>query len=179
MGEGTYYGRTGGDAKHVDEYVKDHWDKVFEDMKAQADGLMPMTKKSDSPEKDDFSDEDMFVEVLSSYMGEGEMFRTVNMPNKGIVTNVAQEAILECTTFINGAGFHPLAFGDIPQGIAATIQRIAAAQELAVEASLKADRQLVLQALMASLTVNSRSEAEKLADAILTEHREYLPGFWK
>jgi len=37
----------------------------------------------------------------------------------------------------------------------------------------------VLQALMASLTVSSRSVAEKLADALLEAHREYLPRFWR
>ncbi len=176
--EGRYYGKTGGEPKHIDEYLG-HWDKVFQDMQDQADGKTPITKRSESPEKDAFSDEDMFVEVLSSYMGEAEMFRTVNQPNKGIVTNVQPEAILECTTFISGGGFSPLSFGALPPGIAAILQRIAGAQELAVEAALSADRKMVLQALMASLTVNTRAEAEKLADALLDAHREHLPRFFR
>jgi len=178
LGKGTYYGRTGGEPKHIDDYLR-HWDRVFAEMKAQADGKLPITKRSASPAKDDFRDEDMFVEVLSSSMGEAEMFRTVNLPNHGIVTNLQPGAILECTTFINGAGFHPIAFGDIPHGIAAINQRIWGAHELTVEASMKGDRKLVLQALMASLTVNTRADAEQLADALLDAHREYLPHFFK
>jgi alpha-galactosidase/6-phospho-beta-glucosidase family protein len=156
-----------------------HWDAVFAEMEAQAGGKTPVTKRSDSPEKDDFRDEDMFVEILLSSMGEMELFRTVNLPNDGIVTNLQPGAILECTTFINGAGFHPIAFGGIPAGIAAINQRIWGAQELAVEAAMSGDRKLVLQALMASLTVNTRAEAERLADALLNAHREYLPHFFK
>jgi len=178
LGKGKHYGRTGGDPKHIDAYLR-HWDHVFAEMKAQADGRVPITKRADSPAKDDFRDEDMFVEVLSSSMGEAEMFRTVNLPNTGIVTNVQPGAILECTTFINGAGFHPIAFGDVPPGIAAILQRTWGAQELAVEASMSGDRKLVLQALMASMTVDTRRDAERLADALLKAHRKHLPHFFR
>ncbi len=177
LGKGRYYGQTGGEPAQIRDYLR-HWDRVFDEMKAQADGIIPITKRSASPAKDDFRDEDMFVEVLSSSMGEAEMFRTVNLPNNGIVTNLQPGAILECTTFINGAGFHPIAFGDIPPGIAAINQRIWGAHELTVEASMKGDRNLVLQALMASLTVDTRRDAEKLADALLFAHRKHLPHFF-
>ncbi len=177
LGKGQHYGKTGGEPKHIDEYLA-HWDEVFQDMKDQADGKVPVTKKSESPAKDDFSDEDMFVEVLSSYLGETQMFRTVNLPNKGIATNVQPEAILECTTHISGGGFDPIAFGSVPPGIATIMQRIAGAQELAVEAALSGDRKMVLQALIASCTVNTRADAEKVADALLNAHREHLPHFF-
>lgn len=178
LGKDQFYGRTGGAPEHIDPYLR-HWDNVFSEMEAQADGRVPITKRADTPAKNDFRDEDMFVEVLSSSLGEAEMFRTVNLPNHGIVTNLPEGAILECTTFINGAGFHPIAFGELPAGIAAINQRIWGAQELTVEASMSGDRKLVLQALIASLTVNTRADAEKLADALLEAHREHLPHFYK
>jgi alpha-galactosidase len=178
LGKGKHYGKTGGDVRWIDAYLK-HWDRVFEEMKAQADGRLPVTRRADSPARDDFRDEDMFVEVLSSSLGEAEMFRTVNLPNNGIVTNVQPGAILECTTWISGAGFHPIAFGDLPPGIAAIVQRTWGAQELAVEASMSGDRKMVLQALMASMTVDTRRDAERLADALLKAHRKHLPHFFR
>lgn len=82
------------------------------------------------------------------------------------------------TTLINGMGFQPLCFGEVPPGIAAIMQRIIGTQELTVEAALQADRKLALQALIAGETVRTRAEAEAVLDAILDTHRDDLPQFF-
>jgi 6-phospho-beta-glucosidase len=79
---------------------------------------------------------------------------------------------------INGDGFQPLCFGDLPPGINAILMRILGTQELTVEASLKADRKLAIQALVAGETVRTEAEAEKMMDVILDTHRDYLPQFF-
>ena len=61
--------------------------------------------------------------------------------------------------------------------ISAILQRILGAQALTVEAALKGDRNLVIQAFMADLTAVYKKDAEKLTDLILKEHKEYLPHF--
>ena len=86
--------------------------------------------------------------------------------------------MLESTTLIDGAGFHPLCFGDLPPGLTAILQRIISVQELTVESALQADCKLVMQALIAGETVQTEVEATKLTDAILATHREYLPQFF-
>jgi 6-phospho-beta-glucosidase len=71
-----------------------------------------------------------------------------------------------------------LAFGDLPPGITAILMRILGTQELTVEAALKADRKLAIQALVAGETVRTEAEAEAMMDVILDTHREYLPQFF-
>ena len=56
--------------------------------------------------------------------------------------------------------------------------RILSTQELTVEAALKADRKLAIQALIAGETVRTEKEAEKMMEVILDTHREYLPQFY-
>ena len=112
-------------------------------------------------------------------MGAGSILRTVNLPNVGQASNMPAGAVLEATMLINGDGFQPLCFGRLPPGISAIMLRILAAQELTVEAALKADRKLAIQALVAGETVKTEAEAEKMMDVILDTHRDYLPQFFK
>jgi alpha-galactosidase len=179
QGEGAYYGKTfGTTAGHNFESYAAKFDVVYQQMADQAYGRAPVIKRADDPnEKDMFKDEDLFIDVLNASMGEDSIFRTVNLPNTGQAPNLPMGAVLEATTLINGDGFQPLCFGTLPPGISATLLRILGTQELTVEAALKGDRKLTIQALVAGETVRTEAEAEKMVDVILKTHGEYLPNF--
>ena len=178
QGKGAYYGKTFGfDGGHdIAEYLR-NWDVVFDEIAAQADGRKPLETIPENEAGETFRDEDLFIDVLTASMGDGQIERTVNLPNYGQAPGLPLGAVLESTTVINGAGFHPLTFNEIPVGIRAILMRILGAQELTVEAALKGDRRLVVQALMADLTAIYKADAEKITDRILSEHKEYLPHF--
>ena len=179
QGEGAYYGQTFGMDFHNFENYAAGFDTVFDEMADQAYGRAPILKRAENPdEKEVFKDEDLFIDVLTASMGEDEIFRTVNLPNTGQASNLPSGAVLEATTLINGDGFQPLAFGKLPLGITAIMARILSVQELTVEAALKADRKLAIQALVAGETVRTQAEAEKMMDVILETHRDYLPQFF-
>jgi alpha-galactosidase len=179
QGEGAYYGKTFGTTFHNFEEYAAGFDKVFDEMADQAYGRAPILKRAENPdEKETFKDEDLFIDVLNAALGEDEIQRTVNLPNIGQASNLPKGAVLEATTLINGDGFQPLAFGDLPPGITAILMRILGTQELTVEAALKADRKLAIQALVAGETVRTEAEAEAMMDVILDTHREYLPQFF-
>jgi alpha-galactosidase len=180
QGEGAYYGKTFGTTFHNFEQYAAGFDKVYADMVDQAYGRAPIIKRAENPnDKETFKDEDLFIDVLNAAMGADSIFRTVNLPNRGQAANLPMGAVLEATTLINGDGFQPLCFGNLPLGISAIIARILATQELTVEAALKADRKLAIQALVAGETVRTEKEAGKMMDVILDTHREYLPQFYK
>ena len=182
QGQGAYYGRTFGvNAGHdgsFEEYVAG-FHRVFAEMADQAYGRTPITKSEVDISGETFKDEDLFIDVLNASLGQGEILRTVNLPNVGQASNLPAGAVLEATTFVSGAGFQPLCFGELPPGITAILQRIIGAQELTVEAALKSDRKLAIQALVAGETVKTEAEAERMMDVILETHREYLPQFFK
>ena len=179
QGKGAYYGKTFGiDAGHSFEAYAARFDKVFQEMADQAYGRAPMTKAAEDTAGETLKDEDLFIDVLSASMGEDEILRTVNLPNTGQATNLPDGAVLEATTLINGTGFQPLRFGEVPPGIAAILQRIVGTHELTVEAALKADRKLAMQALIAGETVRTEREAEAVLEVILDTHRAYLPQFF-
>jgi alpha-galactosidase/6-phospho-beta-glucosidase family protein len=180
QGKGAYYGKTFGMDHHNFEEYAARFDTIFDEMADQAYGRAPILKRAEDPvEKEAFKDEDLFIDVLNAAMGEAEIFRTVNLPNIGQASNLPMGAVLEATTLINGSGFQPLCFGELPPGITAILLRIIGAQELTVEAALKADRKLAIQALVAGETVKTEAEAQKVMDVILETHREYLPQFFQ
>ena len=179
QGKGQYYGKTFGvDAAHNFEKYARSWDDVFSDMADQAYGRKPLELVSDNKEGEVFRDEDLFIDVLSAAMGGESVERTINLPNSGQVPGLPEGAVIESTTLVNGAGFHPLAYPQIPNGIKAIMLRIFGAQELTIDAAIKGDRQLVVQSLMADLTAIRKADAEKLTEKILKEHRAYLPQFY-
>lgn len=176
QGKGAYYGQTFGlDAGHSFEEYAAGFDKVYDEMADQAYGRAPVTKSEGNTVAETFKDEDLFIDVLNASLGEAEILRTVNLPNVGQASNLPAGAVLEATTLIGGSGFEPLCFGELPPGITAILQRIISVQELTVEAALKADRKLALQALVAGETVKTEAEAERMLDLILATHSEYLP----
>ena len=178
QGKGAYYGKTlsidGG--TNAEEYLS-YWDKVFDEMADQAHGRKPLETIPDNEAGQTFRDEDLFIDVLNASFGGGQIERTVNLPNYGQAPGLPMGAALESTALINGAGFHPLNYREIPAGIRAILMRILGAQALTVEAALKGDRRLVVQAFMADLTAIYKKDAEQLTDRILQEHKEYLPHF--
>jgi alpha-galactosidase len=180
QGKGAYYGKTFGvDAGHGSfETYAAGFDRVYQEMADIAYGRVPVTKRVDDPTAVIFRDEDLFIDVLNASMGGDAIFRTVNLPNAGQVSNLPLGAVLESTTFISAAGFEPLCFGNLPPGITAILMRILGTQALTVEAALQADRKLAVQALIAGETVRTEAEAEKVIDIILDTHRDYLPQFF-
>ncbi len=180
QGKGAYYGKTFGMDFHNFEQYAATFDRVYDEMADQAYGRAPIIKRAENPsEKEMFKDEDLFIDVLNAALGEDQILRTVNLPNHGTATNLPEGAVLEATTLINGDGFQPLTFGALPPGITAILLRILGTQELTVEAALKADRKLAIQALVAGETVRTEAEAEKMMDVILDTHRDYLPMWFK
>jgi len=178
--KGAYYGKTFGvDGGHdFDKYAK-YWDGVCEDMEAQAYGRKPLSVLPDDVSAGNtFRDEDLFIDVAMAASGLGKpVERTVNLPNRGIVPNLAPDAILEVTSLVNSAGIHPYNCGELPAGLNAILQRIVSSHALTVEASLGGDRNMVIQALMADSVAANRQIAEKIADCIIDTHRAYLPHF--
>jgi alpha-galactosidase/6-phospho-beta-glucosidase family protein len=88
-------------------------------------------------------------------------------------------AFLESSALFNGSGIHPFCFGELSPGITAVLQRIIGVQELTVDAAITGDHRLILQALMAGLTVKTKLEAEEMLRVIINTHREFLPASYK
>jgi len=67
--------------------------------------------------------------------------------------------------------------GKLPSGIAALCRMQIGVQELVVEAAVKGDRKIALQALLADPVIPSFDAADKILGELLALEADYLPQF--
>ncbi len=171
LGKGAYYGKTLGMDVFSFEATIAHGDAVYAEMERQARGESAIDERifDRAP-----GEHEQLLEILHALWEDRGTIFSVNLPNKGQVNNLPREAILETPAMATGNGFKPLAIGDLPAGLAAIMNRVVGVHEITVEAALRGDRQLLLQALLADGAVTQVETAERLADEMLTAHKAYL-----
>ena len=121
---------------------------------------------------------DIATQLILSIVTNTQREFHLNIPNEGAITNLPSGSIVEVPALVDGGGIRPLCLGGLPRGVLGLTQAIINWEELTVDAALKGDRELVLQALLAHpkwpITLDI---AEKLCDEMLKAHSKYLPQF--
>jgi len=101
----------------------------------------------------------------------------VNIPNEGIVNNLPQDLILECSATVSKEGVKGLNIGDLPKNIATMLRIEASIQDLCVEAILKKSKEIAIACLAIDPNVGSFNRAESIFDEMVDVQKEYLPKF--
>jgi alpha-galactosidase len=124
-----------------------------------------------------------YAAVIVSAMTSGTPARIVaNVPNEGgrLIPNLAAGACVEVPALVDGLGVHPVAVGPLPPQCAAYTRPAVDCQELAVEAALTEDRDLVYHAVLTDPQVQaalSLDEAWRMTDELIAGEAEWLPGW--
>ena len=108
----------------------------------------------------------------------GEIF-DVKVPNRGAVSNLPYESIVEVAAAVDRSGPHPFGVGALPKAVLGYQYALVLAQELAIDAALSGSRNDLLQAILAHPLVHSVSATEKAMDELLALQKEWLPQFTK
>jgi len=103
--------------------------------------------------------------------------RIVNIPNRGVVPNLPDSAILEVEGVTDSCGVRGVYAGEAPLSLMGILQKRIAWQELVVEAGVKGDRNLALQALLLDEITVRPELAKQMLDELLTASRDLLPQF--
>jgi len=103
--------------------------------------------------------------------------RIVNIPNRGAVPNLPDYAVLEVEGVTDSCGVRGVYAGEAPLSLMGILQKRIAWQELVVEAGVKGDRNLALQALLLDEMTLRPEQAKQMLDELLAASRELLPQF--
>jgi alpha-galactosidase len=104
----------------------------------------------------------------------------VNLVNRGCITNLPDDSIVEVPSYFDGNGLSVPIVGELPPGPAAICDQSIRVQRLAVLAAVHGDRQLLKQAMMMDpLTgaVCTTHQISDLTDEMLKEQKEWLPQY--
>ncbi len=111
----------------------------------------------------------------------GRLYRGhFNVVNRGAVTNLSPDAIVEVPAFVDRLGVHVPQFGPLPDGPAAICGQSISVQRLSVKAAVAGDDFLLRQAmLMDPLTaaVCTPPEIDQLVDEMLVAGEPWLPQY--
>ncbi len=103
-----------------------------------------------------------------------------SVPNEGIISNLPPDCSVEVPVFVDHCGLRPQVIGELPPACAA-VNRLSVNQiQLAVEAALTGDRDLVYAAVaMDPLTAGllTLPQIRKMVDEMLRAERKWLPRF--
>jgi alpha-galactosidase len=118
------------------------------------------------------------VPIITGVLGNTHQYElAVNLPNRGLIPNLPDWAIVEVPAVIDATGVHGVPVGPLPEPIAAMCRTQVAVIDRVVEAGVHGDREAVLQALLLDPVITSISQAEAIRDELLNVHRDLLPQF--
>jgi alpha-galactosidase len=105
-----------------------------------------------------------------------------NVVNRGVITNLPADAIVEVPGYVDSNGMNIPVVGDLPLGCAAVCSASISVQRLSVEAAMSGNDELLRQAFMMDpLTgaVLNPPEIWQMVDDMLTAGEQWLPQYKK
>lgn len=119
------------------------------------------------------------VPIMDGIVGdEGFEEAAVNVLNDGLINDLPSWIAVEVPGTIDKRGVTGIPMGDIPKGYLALLRQYSGVYDLTAEAILKRDRNLVIQALLASPVTQQASNVAPLVDRMIAQQGRWL-GYLK
>jgi 6-phospho-beta-glucosidase len=119
------------------------------------------------------------LNVMDAIYNNHDRWMVVNVPNRGTIKYLPDDAVIETGCLVNSAGIKPLALGETPRTVWGLISAVKNYEQLAVEAAVSGSRDIALLALVAHPLVRDYDVAKPLLNDLLEANRKYLPQFFK
>jgi alpha-galactosidase/6-phospho-beta-glucosidase family protein len=116
------------------------------------------------------------ADIVSAHLTGKAFIDVGNVPNIGQISNVLRGAVVETAVRVDGNGFAPICFGELPQPVLSFVEQTAHVFETTVRACLERDRELALRALRMD-PVCSRLTGERvreLGTRLIGAHKAFV-----
>ena len=101
----------------------------------------------------------------------------VNLPNRGIITNLPEDVVVEVPAVVDRAGIHPFALGELPKAIIPVLAHKTSSLDLIIEAAMEGSRKKAVQAMINDPHFTDISLADKVVNDLIDNELAYLPNF--
>jgi len=118
--------------------------------------------------------------IINAYMGGDPFEFNGNVPNTGLITNLPNGVCVEVPVVANRRGLNSIHVGALPPQIAALVNTSVAIEEMAVEAALTGNAEMVYHAICydpLTSAVLSLAEIRDMVKAMLKKNQPHLPQF--
>lgn len=121
---------------------------------------------------------DAACEIIASIQNDKHTEMVVSTKNKGTITDLPYDSVVEVSGVITGKGFVPYNWGSFENGAArGMLQVMKGMEETAIRAAVSGDYGAALQAFTANPLIPAGHTAKTLLDQMLYAHKDYLPQF--
>ncbi|KQO97006.1 family 4 glycosyl hydrolase [Leifsonia sp. Leaf264] len=171
---GDYYGKKlGVDAFSLPEILE--WgENRYQGMKRQALGEEPLDQTIF--ERSGGEQEQLIAIIRSITFDSREMF-SCNVVNNGLVPGLPDWSAVEIPGVATARGIRPVAVPDLGKPLTAVLARRLSSVDIAVDAALHGDRDLVVEAMIADGAIVDVDAAAALTDDLLAAQAQHLPRF--
>ena len=116
---------------------------------------------------------------ISRYLMTGgqKYIPAVNLVNRGAISNLSDDIIVEVPAVIGPDGPKPLQYGPLPEVVAPYCQLTGSITNIVADAAATGSRKLALQALLLDPFIHSATVAEALLEDMLAYSRQYETRF--
>ncbi|MGC8878922.1 MAG: 6-phospho-beta-glucosidase [Anaerolineae bacterium] len=118
------------------------------------------------------------VRVMKALYTNQEQWVIVNVPNRGAVPGLPDDAVVEIPCLVNAAGIYALRVPQPPHAVWGLIAAVKNYEQLVVEAAVSGSREMALLAMLAHPLIREYELAVSLLDEMLEANRKYLPRFF-
>lgn len=99
---------------------------------------------------------------------------SVNIPNEGIITNLPNDAVIECPAIVNKDGLHGIKLGDYPMELVGYLKTQASVIDLVLESIFKKSKDLALKAILADPLIRTYGQAERIFNHLFELEKNYI-----
>jgi len=171
---GAYYGKTLGiDAYSFESTIK-FGDDIHKTMMDAANAPGPL---GDEYFEHAHGEQELLMEIINAIETDSRKVYSVNLPNRGAVSNLPYDAVLEMPAVATADGFCPIQIRDFPDTLAAYIHRALNIFELSVEAALSGNRSQLVESILMGGYISDRQAVFNMTEELLMAQKDYLPQF--
>lgn len=113
----------------------------------------------------------------NSHAGDSRELITVNTKNKGCITDLDSDVVVEVTSMITAYGPEPFAWGSFAPIAKGLLQNLKEMEILTVEAALEGNYEKLVQAFVLCPLITSGGKAIEMLHEMLVANKKYLPNF--
>jgi alpha-galactosidase len=121
------------------------------------------------------------MEMTSDWKNNTPSHHVVNIPNKGYIPNLPDDAIVEIPGYFKDGKMFGVKMGALPQKVADRVRIFCEIDNIAAEAAVKGDRNLIVKALTKfdpmTMFIEDDEKIEQMIDLMLYYQQQWLPSF--
>lgn len=114
------------------------------------------------------------ISLIDAIYGDKGEIHTVNLQNRGTISNLPYNAVIEANAIIGAGGAAPLVIGEMPTRVAGLVNEVKTYEQLAVKAAAEKSYDIALSAMLANPFINDYEVGKAILDEFIEAHTPYL-----